>query len=76
MMKLGLDMEQTVGSPGEEKREKKRGESCFGLVQGVFGVLVMQVKRCPVDKESLRSANISSLCCCELVVIPTHLTDA
>lgn len=24
MMKLGLDMEQTLGSPGEEKRERER----------------------------------------------------
>lgn len=25
MMKIGLDMEQTLGSPGEEKRERERG---------------------------------------------------
>jgi len=77
MTKIGLDMEQTLGSPGEEKRERKEWLSCFSLVQGGSGTLAKQAERWLGEKGSLRIASISYLCCCKSYRgLHTHLTDA
>lgn len=66
-MKLGLDMEQTVGSPGEEKREKER-ERRELLWFSTRGLRCTSNASQKVDKGSLRSASTSYLCCCKLLV--------